>query len=83
MAYQLDLPEEKEGLVVVLKRPASPYTRALFQLQALRKDASYEVINLDSDQRTTLQGGQLMSGGLELFLLKKPDSALLRYRISH
>ena len=80
MAYQLDLPEEKEGLVVVLKRPASPYTRAVFPLQALRKDASYEITNLDTDQRTTLRGGLLMSEGLELFLLKKPDSALLRYR---
>jgi alpha-galactosidase len=80
MAYQLDLPEEKEGLVVVLKRPASPYTKAIFPLRALREDASYEITNLDTGQRTTLLGGQLMSQGLELFLLKKPNSALLRYR---
>jgi alpha-galactosidase len=80
IAYQLDVPEEKEGLVVVLKRPASPYTRAIFPLKALRKDASYEITNLDTDRRTTLLGGQLMSEGLELFLLKKPDSALIHYR---
>jgi alpha-galactosidase len=80
MAYQLDLPEEKEGLLVVLKRPASPYTRANFPLQALRQDASYEITNLDTEERTTVLGGQLMSRGLELFLPKKPDSALLRYR---
>ncbi len=80
MAYQLDLPGEKEGLLVALKRPASPYTKANFPLQALRQDASYAITNLDTEQRTTMLGGQLMSQGLELLLLKKPDSALLRYR---
>ena len=80
MAYQLDLPAANEGLVVALKRPESAYTRALFPLRALREDASYEITNLDTNQRTILLGRHLMNEGLELFLLKKPDSALIRYR---
>jgi alpha-galactosidase len=80
MAYQLVLPEENQGLVVVLKRPASPYTNALLPLQALRQDASYEITNLDTEERTTFLGGQLMRQGLKLSLPHKPDSALLHYR---
>src|SRR5208283_2847137 len=38
VAYQLDLPDEHEGIVVVLKRPLSTFTRALFPLKALRKE---------------------------------------------
>ena len=34
-AYQLDLPDEGEGIVVVVKRPLSNFTRAAFPLQAL------------------------------------------------
>ncbi len=80
MAYQLDLPEEGEGLVVVLKRPESQFTQAAFRLQALRRDVSYKITNLDTGEVRSLAGGELMAGGLEARLLNRPDSVLFLYR---
>ncbi len=80
MAYQLDLPDKHEGLVVVLKRSLSDYTRATFPLRALEANAVYEIVNLDTNQTQTVTGRELMDKGLETRLLKKPDSALLHYR---
>ncbi len=80
MAYQLDLPEEGEGLVVVLKRPESQYTQAALRLQALRPDAAYQVTNLDTGETRMLAGGELGEKGLEARLLARPDSAVYLYR---
>ena len=80
MAYQLDLPEEGDGLIVVLKRPLSPYTHATFRLHALRDDTSYKLVNLDSNEARTCSGRDLHSPGLDLQLTRNPDSALIVYR---
>jgi alpha-galactosidase len=79
MAYQLDLPDEHSGLLVVLKRASSAYTRAAFQLKALDEDAQYALANLDTGQKTTLSGSELMRKGFELTLARRPDSALFQY----
>ncbi len=80
MAYQLDLPDTGEGLMVVLKRPLSEYTRAVFPLSALQTGSVYEITNLDTNEKRTLSGRELMDKGLEVRLPDKPDSALLCYR---
>lgn len=80
MAYQLDLPERREGLLVVLKRPLSPLLAASFPLRALAGDARYELLNLDSGESTRATGAELMQRGFELRLEEKPASALIRYR---
>jgi hypothetical protein len=82
LVYQLDLPDENEGLVVALKRPKSSFTTGAFHLRALSRDASYEVFNFDSNQITTKSGAQLAVQGLQLSLPKNPDSALIRCRRS-
>ena len=55
-AYQLDLPEKQEGLVVVLKRPLSDYVSAPFPLMALDNQSSYEIINMDTGERRAITG---------------------------
>jgi alpha-galactosidase len=80
LAYQLDLPEEGEGIVVLVKRPASDFTQATFPLQALSANAAYELTNLDSGERRNMSGQKLTAEGLEAKLPNKPDSALFRYR---
>jgi len=80
MAYQLDLPESGEGLVVVLKRPLSRFTEAAFPLRALDPRASYEVTNLDGGARRVSGGAELGAGGLVVRLAAQPASALIRYR---
>lgn len=79
MAYQLDLPERGEGLIVVLKRPGSQQNKEIFRLKGLAYDATYQVVNLDSTQSQTLPGSRLLGEGLEVELAKQPDSALIRY----
>lgn len=81
LAYQLDLPESGEGLVVVLKRPLSPYTQAAFSLRGLAPEARYEIEDLDRGARQTLTGATLAAGGLAVELRGKPASALVRYRL--
>jgi alpha-galactosidase len=80
MAYQLDLPAENEGLVVVLKRPASNYSQAVFPLRALEQASTYEIHDLDRGALPKRTGSQLQDRGLEVNLAAKPDTALIRYR---
>jgi alpha-galactosidase len=78
-AYQFDLPDSGDGIVVVVKRPLSNFTQALFPLQALTDGAAYEITNLDTGESKTLTGRELANKGLEARLLEKPDSAVFRY----
>ena len=80
MAYQLDLPSEGEGLVVVLKRPESSFTQATFRLQGLASTGTYEVEDLDRKKAMSIPAARLREPGLEVSLQNKPDSALIRYR---
>ena len=80
MAYQLDLPETGEGLIVVLRRPESPYETARLKLRGLGGAARYEITNLDSGAKTAQAGEVLCEAGLEITLNARPGSALLTYK---
>ncbi len=80
VAYQLDLPESGEGLLVVLKRPENKDGAITLKLKGLEAGADYEVVNMDTAEIRKIAGGKLMSDGLEVALTKHPDSALIRYR---
>jgi alpha-galactosidase len=80
VAYQLDLPESAEGLIVVLRRPGSPQTSRTLPLKAIDLGVNYEFTDLDSVRTQVLSGRQLLAPGLEVHLARKPDSALIRYR---
>jgi len=79
MAYQFDLPDSREGLVVVLKRPLSQYTQALY-LHALEAKNDYEITNLDTGEKWTTSGKELSGKGLSVRLPAQADSSLLCYR---
>jgi hypothetical protein len=80
MAYQFDLPETGEGLVVVLKRPLSQYAQAVLPLHALEEKGNYEITKLDTADRFTMTGKELAGKGLSVRLPAQPDSSLLCYR---
>jgi hypothetical protein len=82
MAYQLDLPDAGEGIVVVLRRPDSPYEGARFPLHGIQKVRTYAIRDLDSGREETLSGAELLQAGLPVRVTGKPGSALIRYRIS-
>ena len=79
-AYQFDLPEAGEGIVVAVKRPLSNFTQAAFPPQGLAADADYEVTNLDSGESRNLTGRDLVANGVVVRLTEKPDSVVFRYR---
>jgi len=80
MAYQLDLPSQGEGMVVVLKRPAADYVQARLPLKAIVVNSEYEATNLDTGEHKIIAGSELAGKGIEVRLLRVPDSALLIYR---
>ncbi|MCX6620906.1 MAG: alpha-galactosidase [Acidobacteria bacterium] len=79
MAYQFDVPEKGEGLVVALKRPLSRLGSGAFPLRALSAGA-YEVTDLDTGKRSTVDGARLSGAGLEISLDGRPASGLMVYR---
>ncbi|MDX9755422.1 MAG: alpha-galactosidase [bacterium] len=80
MAYQLDRPDLGEGMIVALRRPASPYLAASFGLVALDAEAPYLVTNLDTGQSQTLTGKTLTTQGLAVELTEKPGSGIWVYK---
>ena len=79
LAYQLNRADLGQGVVVALRRPASPYLTGRFALRGLEAKASYRFTNLNTGQRTTRAGKELLDSGLELSVESQPGSALLLY----
>lgn len=79
MAYQLDRPDTANGLLVILRRPESPYEVARLRLQALDQGASYDIVDLDSQALRTFTGKELGAEGLPVSLSKAGTGALIRY----
>jgi alpha-galactosidase len=80
MAYQLDLPNQGEGMVVVLKRPLASYSQTSLLLKAILADSQYEITNVDTGEHKIVTGRELTDKGIGVHLLKAPDSALFIYR---
>lgn len=80
MAYQLDRPDQAQGLIVCLRRPRSPYETARLVLRGLEPTATYAATNLDSGVVQRLSGAELMGKGLPAGIRTQPGSALITYR---
>jgi alpha-galactosidase len=77
MGYELNRPGTGKGLVVVLRRPDSPFESARFPLRGLDEGASYRITNLDAKTQVTCSGHDLLQAGLEVAIKTRPGSALL------
>jgi alpha-galactosidase len=80
-AWQWDQPANREGVVVVLRRPKSSVTTMQLRLRHLIQDASYQVeIRTTYDQAPAkeMRGSDLAH--LQIQLLDAPDSTLVFYR---
>jgi alpha-galactosidase len=78
-AWQYDLPEEGEGMVVVFRRPKSPFPRLQARLMGLDAAAEYRVHSCDAGDVFTRSGRALMSEGFAIEIDQKPGSALFEY----
>ncbi|HPA47602.1 MAG TPA: alpha-galactosidase, partial [bacterium] len=79
-AYQMDRPDLGEGLVVVLRRPASSYTSANLKLRGLAPEQKFRVTNPDTGETTVQTGEFLFSEGLPVLLRRCPGSAIFLYQ---
>ncbi len=80
MAYQLDRPEQGRGLVVVLRRPDSPYQSARFALRGVEPGGRYRVTALDGGAVTERTGLELITTGIDVVVGTRPGSALFVYQ---
>jgi alpha-galactosidase len=79
LAYELYLPESDEGLLVVLKRPRSPFLRAVFRLHGLDPAREYSFNDWGGEPLGIASGQVAMDGGMEVELPEKPDSVLILF----
>ncbi|MHC1765055.1 MAG: alpha-galactosidase [Verrucomicrobiia bacterium] len=79
MAWQFDRPESGDGMIVVLRRPDSPYESARIPLRALDKAARYRFTNQDTGAQGAFSGSDLISKGVPVTVTDRPGSAVFRY----
>jgi alpha-galactosidase len=80
-AWQWNRPESKDGLVILLRRPKSPFTKMELGLEHLDPAARYEVEIRSTYDRTPakeMTGNELAH--LQIKLADAPSSALVFYR---
>ena len=62
-AWQWNRPEDKDGLVIVLRRPKSPFTAMELDLQHLNPNASYEVEIRTTYDKAPVKGDERQRSG--------------------
>lgn len=80
LAYQLDRPDLKQGVILVYRRGKSPYRTATLKLHALTPKTCYVLTFLDTGKRRKMSGKDLMEKGLELTVKNAPDTAVIVYK---
>jgi alpha-galactosidase len=79
-AWQYDLPESNEGMVLALRRPNSPFTTMTAKLKGLDPVANYDFTDADTGAVQRLSGKALAEDGLKLEIAAQPGSKLLTYK---
>ena len=80
MAWQFDLPEEKEGMIQVFRRDASPYEVIRYPLLGLDPSTDYVFEDIDGGELGTFSGKDLLEDGLRISLEKKNTAKIYLYR---
>jgi len=78
LAYQLNRPEQKDGIIMAFRRKNCPEGSIQVKLRGIDGSANYELFNEDNGVRVRKTGRELMEG-LELVLPKNPCSLLVVY----
>lgn len=78
--YQFNHREQNAGCVVVFRREKSTEAGKSIPLHDLDPNATYEITNLDTIEKSELTGRCLLDSGLPVTLAKQPDSALITYK---
>jgi alpha-galactosidase len=79
MAFQFNRLEEGTGMVQAFRRPGSPYTAVALPLRGLDKNARYDVRSVDSEEKKTYSGAELLDTGLPVEIGTRPGAVILTY----
>ena len=79
-AWQYDLPDVGEGMVLAFRRHRSPFPRWEAKLQALDPKADYDLFSWDNGSTQRMAGRQLVAEGFAVTIADKPGSALFTYK---
>jgi alpha-galactosidase len=80
-AMQFGQADASHGFMLAYRRSGSSYEKAVFKLHGLKSDSSYEVVNVDTKEKQTKSGHDLMTVGVSVELKQAPESALITYRL--
>ena len=80
LAYQLNRPSQKDGIVIGFRRSMNTNASITAQLSGLDEKGIYELYNEDDKSRIRKTGRELMDG-IELTIHKKPSSLLIHYNL--
>lgn len=78
--WQYDRPDLGEGLILAFRRHLSPFVGLDAKLQALDRDAVYEIRSFDGDEIRRASGSELLEYGLPISIKEMPGSAVFVYR---
>lgn len=78
LAYQLNKPSDKSGIVVAFRRKDNPSKTLSVQLKGLDAESIYTVVNAD-DQSSIKKTGKELEQGITLNISEASGSLLLRY----
>lgn len=79
LAYQMHRPSDDSGIVVAFRRQDAPDAEYTVRLGGLTPDASYTLVDCDT-QAETVRGGRELAEGLTLRLDNPRSSLLIKYR---
>ena len=79
LAYQMHRPSDDSGIVVAFRRQNAPDAEYTVRLGGLTPDASYTLVDCDT-QAETVRSGRELTEGLTLRLDNPKSSLLIKYR---
>ena len=80
MAFQFDLPEAGEGIVIAYRRDCAEAASMAFKLDGLEAEAEYCVTDMFTGAKAAFKGAALMDGGLKVDLPEPRSAVLLKYK---
>ena len=79
LAYQLNRPEQNDGVVIAFRRNDCPIESITVKLRGLDEASEYELVDDDSGKKTIQKGTELIKG-ITLSISEKPGSLLIKYK---
>jgi hypothetical protein len=80
LAYQLNRPEQKDGIVLAFRRDRYTDDSMTIKLKGLIADAHYELFYEDNGARV-IKSGKELKDGIEIKIFDKPGSLLISYKM--